>query len=327
MRDLHVTQVGFFKPVLDGLQQSGVNLERLLRSSGLDKFQLDDVERYVPVNAMYTLFDEIQRREGIDDLVEQFAEQIDLVTLSDWGEMIAHTPDILSALQLGTQYGGVVLSQEHVGFEINGSTTTYWQRFSDKPAIGRAHADFVSFALAVKGFQLAAGPDWAPLEVHLQSHTAPNLDILFPSGCNTKVLLGQSATAIKFPTSMLTMPMLGENTPSLLKANFTNLETLSTKIDKLLDSKQEGLSTNINLISEMINSSTRTLQRDLAEEGTSISNIIDQWRFKKTLELIADPNMRIKDISEQLGYSVVSNFNRSFRRWTNTTPNSYRDRL
>lgn len=325
--DFHIAQVGFFNPVLDGLQQAGVNIDRLLRLSGLDKFQLDDVEHYVPVDAMYTLFDEIQCQEGIDDLVEQFAEKIDLATLSNWGEMVAYTPDVLSALQLATQYSGVTLSHERAGFEINGTTTTYWQRFIDQPAIGRQHADFVSFALAVKGFQLSTGPDWQPLEIHLQSHTAPNLDILLPSASNTKVFLGQSATAIKFPTAMLTMPMLGENAPPQLMADFTNLVTLSTKITHLLDSKQNALSTNIKLIAEMTNTSTRTLQRNLAEEGTSISEVIDQWRFKKALKLLDDPNMRIKDISEQLGYAVVSNFDRTFRRWTNTTPNSYRDRL
>lgn len=325
--DFHITQVGFFKPVLDGLQQAGVSVDRLLRLSDLDKFQLDDVEHYVPVDAMYTLFDEIQRQEGINDLVEQFSEQIDLATLSDWGEMVAYTPDILSALKLATQFSSVVLSHERAGFEINGTTTTYWQRFTDQPAIGREHADFVSFALAVKGFQLTAGPDWAPLEIHLQSHTAPNLDILLPTGSDTKVFLGQPATAIKFPTAMLAMPMLGENTPPQLKADFTKLATLSTKIAHLLDSKQNDLSTNIKLLAEMTNTSTRTLQRNLAEEGTSISDVIDQWRFKKALELLDDPNMRIKDISEQLGYSVVSNFDRTFRRWTNTTPNNYRDLL
>ncbi len=36
-------------------------------------------------------------------------------------------------------------------------------------------------------------------------------------------------------------------------------------------------------------------------------------------------NLRIKEISQFLGYNEVSNFNRAFRRWTNTTPSRYRD--
>lgn len=323
--DFHISQVGFFKPILDGLQQAGVNVDRLLRLSGLDKFQLDDAEYYVPVQSMYSFFDSIHQYEAITDLVDEFSAQIHLLSLSQWGEMIAYTPDVLAALKMAVQYDSVVLSHESAGYDINGVTTTYWQRFSDNPTKGRDQADFLSFALAIKGFQLAAGKNWAPLEVHLQSNTAPNLDVLLPSGNNTKILLGQAVSAIVFPTNMLTMSMLGADAPSDMITNYPTSTTLISKLENLLSSLQENPTPNLMLITDMTELSSRSLQRKLAEEGTTISDVVDQWRFKKTIQLLDDSKLRIKDISEQLGYSNVPNFVRAFRRWTNTTPNSYRD--
>lgn len=327
MPQLNIVQTGFFKPILDGLDDSGVDLNKLLRSTGLHQFHLEETERYVPVHSMYSLFDTLNRQEGINDLLVPFSQQVELASLSQWGEMIASTPDILTAIQTAVKYDAVVLSHEQAGFEINGNTAKYWQRFTDQQTRGREQADFLSFALAIKGFQLAAGKDWAPLEIHLQSHSAPNLDVLLPPGSNTKILLGQAATAIIFPTSMLAMTMLGDAVPGDLPSEFPPVVTLSSKIDHLLGSLQPDLIPNVGLIAEMTDSSKRTLQRKLAEEEASVSSVIDQWRFKRSLQLLANSETKVKEIYEQLGYANAPNFVRAFRRWTGVSPNAYRDQL
>jgi len=326
--DFHISQVSFFKPILDGLQQAGVNLDPLLRLSSLDSFQLTDDDNHVPVRSMYTFFNEIKRQQGIDDLTEQFANQIQLTSLSQWGEMIAYAPNVLAACQLASKYGNVINSHERAGFEINGTTATYWQRFIDRPSVGREQADFISFTQALDGFRLAGGADWAPLEIHLQSDTSPNFDTVLPAGNNTKILLNQSATAIVFPTSMLTKPMLSSDGANHTIINHeANDLSLVNKIERLIDSRQTGVVPNMKLIAEMTESSTRTLQRNLSKEGSSISGVVDQWRFKTALKLIEEPSKSIKEISEKLSYSNVPNFERAFRRWTNTSPGRYRDML
>ena len=328
MIELHTSQVSFFKPILDGIQDSGANVNRLLQFSGLNKFNLDTLENYVPVHSMYAFFAAISKQHGIDDLVEQFANQIRLTSLSQWGEMLAYTPNVLAACQLAVKYDSIINSHERAGFEINGTRATYWQRFIDKPAAGREQADFISFALALNGFRLAGGTDWAPLEIHLQSDASPNFDTLLPVGNSTKILLSQPTTAIIFPTSMLIKPMLNRDTANDITINYQTTElSLVNKVERLIDSKQSGLSPNMKLIAEMTNSSPRTLQRNLAKEGSSISEIVDQWRLKTALQLIETPSMSVKEISERLTYSNVPNFERAFRRWTNTSPGRYRESL
>lgn len=92
--------------------------------------------------------------------------------------MIAYTPDLMSAIQLGVKYDGIIISHERAGFKINGTKAKYWQRFTDKPAEGRDQAEFISFTQALSGFRLAAGNDWASLEIHLQSNYMPDMDTL-----------------------------------------------------------------------------------------------------------------------------------------------------
>ena len=82
MAQLDIVQVGFIKPILDGLEKAGANTDTLLKTSGLNNFSLDNVNYYVPVNSMYSLFDVLMRQEGITDVTDQFSEYIDLVSLS-----------------------------------------------------------------------------------------------------------------------------------------------------------------------------------------------------------------------------------------------------
>lgn len=71
---------------------------------------------------------------------------------------------------------------------------------------------------------------------------------------------------------------------------------------------------------------TRTLQRRLAEAGTTYSRIVDEVRFEAARRLLEDRGLSLADIASALGYSDPANFTRAFARWSGTTPRAYRQR-
>jgi AraC-like DNA-binding protein len=68
----------------------------------------------------------------------------------------------------------------------------------------------------------------------------------------------------------------------------------------------------------------RTLQRRLAEEGTSFAEIADTERRDQAARLLSEPGLQLRQVAGLLGYAEQSTFNRSFRRWYGTTPGRYR---
>lgn len=100
------------------MHKQGANIPKLLRTSRLEHFRLEESEDYVPLNYVYQLFNAIHHQEGIEDFIEAFAEIIQLVSLSRWDEMIAVSPDVLTALQNAKKYDRVVLTHEHAGFDM-----------------------------------------------------------------------------------------------------------------------------------------------------------------------------------------------------------------
>ena len=71
--------------------------------------------------------------------------------------------------------------------------------------------------------------------------------------------------------------------------------------------------------------SKRSLHRQLANEGTSFSDCLAQYRFLEAQSLLLKDNVPIKEISWRLGFSDPASFGRAFRKWTDgQSPSDWR---
>ncbi|MFR9778979.1 AraC family transcriptional regulator ligand-binding domain-containing protein [Micromonospora sp. MS34] len=70
----------------------------------------------------------------------------------------------------------------------------------------------------------------------------------------------------------------------------------------------------------------RTLQRRLAEEGTSFQAVLEETRRALARHYLGRPEMSIAEIAFLLGYDEPSSFYRAFHQWTGSTPQQARSR-
>lgn len=66
------------------------------------------------------------------------------------------------------------------------------------------------------------------------------------------------------------------------------------------------------------------LRRKLARQGTTLTTLLDQTRFRLAREALCSSDETVRQVSERLGFSEPSAFVRAFRRWEGRTPGSYR---
>ena len=70
--------------------------------------------------------------------------------------------------------------------------------------------------------------------------------------------------------------------------------------------------------------SSRTLRRRLTEHSLTFEALLEQVRQARTMSLLANLEMPIERITEEVGYSDVRSFRRAFKRWTGKSPSAWR---
>ena len=68
----------------------------------------------------------------------------------------------------------------------------------------------------------------------------------------------------------------------------------------------------------------RTIQRKLAQEGTSFKDLVEDVRKNLALEYLRSTVLSVEEIALRLGYSDAPSFSHAFKRWTGSSPRDSR---
>lgn len=97
------------------------------------------------------------------------------------------------------------------------------------------------------------------------------------------------------------------------------------RVRALLDVDLAGRSPSLSAIARQMGLSRRSLQRALAEEGTSYIRLLDDLRRERARILLADRRQSLGAIAYRLGYTDQATFTRAARRWFGAAPRRVRE--
>ncbi len=101
-------------------------------------------------------------------------------------------------------------------------------------------------------------------------------------------------------------------------------EDIRGRVREVLLQRLQGFEPSQEEIAERLHMSARTLQRKLAESGTTYKEILDDTRHALALAYLSAPQHSVNEITYLLGFSSGSCFTRAFRRWTGQSPSVWR---
>ena len=77
-------------------------------------------------------------------------------------------------------------------------------------------------------------------------------------------------------------------------------------------------------LAEQLNTSARTLHRQLSEEGATLQALKDEVRRQRAIEWLQRTSKPIKQVAEAAGFQNEKSFIRAFKGWTGVTPGEWR---
>ncbi len=104
----------------------------------------------------------------------------------------------------------------------------------------------------------------------------------------------------------------------------TQGQNMSNRVRDLLEECLPGGCTNADDVARRLNTSKRSLQRRLKEEGTSFQSLLDEVRQMLAKQYLDGSAISVPEISHLLGFRDTGSFFRAFHEWTGATPGEFR---
>jgi AraC-like DNA-binding protein len=311
------------------LDSIGAPVEKRWERLGLSPRALFEPEHLLPLHQVVRFIESGAREQGVDDLGLRVGQQSTLEALGRFGTAIRAAGTLGRAFDTARSMVSAHNSAAAFWIVADRGSARICRRVRDGGGASR-HIDLFTVALLIQLVRLAAGSDWTPLRVEVQS--AERLSL-----CDTGIIgdaaisVGGAVTSVEFPRYLLTRPLpappaspgvsppsLGDWLRSAPPRDFlTSLEAL---VADLLEAERADLVT----AAEAAGMSVRSLQRRLAESGSNYSALLDRVRFRLAVRMLEDPDVKLIDVAFALGYSDAAHFSRAFRRWSSTSPLEYR---
>jgi AraC-like DNA-binding protein len=106
-----------------------------------------------------------------------------------------------------------------------------------------------------------------------------------------------------------------------------NQETIKDQVKSILMASMQYHFPDIETVAQKLHISSRTLQRYLSNENTSFIQILKDTKFDLAKRLLKQKGLTISEIGFTLGYSDISNFSRSFKKYQGVSPLEFRKNL
>ena len=171
----------------------------------------------------------------------------------------------------------------------------------------------------------------APAAVDL-THPKPEKSSSYYEFFQSPIRFNSSIAALHIPLNVVDQRLPGHNEQmdlvgqQLITEYLESLEdlNLTSRVKKcIVERLPSGDATVDNIASELY-LSTRTLQRMLQQEGVSFLQLLNDTRRDLAISYVRDRKMDLTEVAFLLGFSELSTFSRSFKRWTGTSPAQYR---
>lgn len=314
-------------PALRWMVSHGRDVDSALRAVDLDWYPWDDPHAIIPVkNAAHFFFD-LTQDEGPDIAFHVVAET-GVLDIGLLGNAIALCSTPRSALTFAASmmpyqctHEVLVLSKNSDDCVISDSWTFAFKDQETRHIVAQ-------YVLAlIHKICRSTGKSSPPLQAvrmvpHPEfglAHLRPWLDCDLQADVNTplEVVIPASIADHSFPKHLVDA---GQNLPIPRLRPLRGDGSMAGCLALLAKSMMKDGTPSLDRMAAIAGVSRRTLQRRLAQEEVSLSDVIDRVRQDIAAEWLKDPRSRLQDLSGQMGYTHPSTLTRAMRRWSEQSP-------
>ncbi|WP_296707327.1 AraC family transcriptional regulator [Rhodoblastus sp.] len=305
--------------------------EKIFEITGLDSSAINDTRASLDLATYVTMLENAARETGQDNFGLLYGRGYRPEMLGLIGEIILAAPTLGSALEHLALWFPWHQQATETRFVPWGDRWLLSYRILDGSVIDRRQDAELTMGMFVNILRTCLGARWTP-DIVLFEHPRPAYWKQHETIFDAEIHWSQQQNAIIFKNAKLAASMpqadrtaLALRTQELLR--LTGSIGAPRFINRVKGEIRQLLATNrigVEDLSEAIGMHRWTLQRRLAEEGTSFSALLEETRRGLARSYIAQRQLPLTEIAYMLGYSENSAFTRAFNKWYGASPRRVR---
>ena len=241
-------------------------------------------------------------------------------------QKIEHAPTLYQALFALIRLVRSEASDLRLGIRENRDDIFFYASYPMKDWRGYTLSQDYQLAVYIDIIRQYLGRDWMPSEIGIEAPVAlPVIHEHYPA---SRILSGHPFGYIAIPRSRLHYPPLGVAPEDIEISSPTPTERLDLvgTVKAVMQAYLADGYPSAGKVANLLDTSERTLFRELANHGVAYQSLVDDVRFSAAKTLLRRRLPQI-EIASCLGFTDAANFSRMFRRIGGLSPRQYRETI
>jgi AraC-like DNA-binding protein len=318
----------------EAIKDAGIDSRKVFESLDLDPAAFSRAEGFIPCSSFARVLEVAAELSGDGSFGLRFGARANPKNVGALAYGVLNSPTLAAGFEIAARY--IHLHNEAAQVSFREEKNCSYLCYGVKPLDLDEPRQFIEYgmAAALNTLRFMVGSHWSPREVHF-AHEEPPTNSYHLQLFGAPVIFACAINAIVMESEFCQRPIPAAD-PNLFKVLNRYLESILSDAPKT-DQRLEGIrrkiaeaikagNPNLGQVAKAMALSPRTLQRQLDTCGIDFRSLLDDTRKRLALVYLKDSENTLTQIAFLLGYSEVSTFNRSFKRWTGKTPLHYRRR-
>ncbi|MAY60814.1 MAG: hypothetical protein CML29_01260 [Rhizobiales bacterium] len=247
------------------------------------------------------------------------------------GYALMHAPTVKHAVELVRDCFHKVDTSTLYNFAVSGTETRIEWSLSPL-VVRRSQYTDLAYVAVIAHFRSILGPGFQRIRAEIET-PKPKNPTIYRELIAKNLRFGAPVNAFTVPNDELDRqnPAADPRLFAILRDQLDGMPQLNghgpapiQSIRRIVEHSLGGPQPTLSELAGRIGMSERTLQRRLAESGSSLHDIVDQSRRDLAEQLLVETDLSLSQISERLGFSAPSAFTRSASRWFGKPPSKLR---
>ena len=329
MASLGLLRAGVIGPLIEDLRSHGTNVTPLLSKAKLPLVIAERQEGLIPWAAALKFLPIVARYTG-DPL---FAANCILSAGGKRPNRVAsvsldRTTTKFEAIRTFVMRTNAITTGATITSTISDDWMWILRRPNNPGDIDSWHAEQFVIATFVKAISSYLGDGWRPQKLKIRQATRPKNIPYQWSEANIETAKPHTAIGVKLVdivsatsfNSELALPPDISDQAGLEKAVTNDPASVRSAVMHYIEHE----ATSLKRVADAFGVSDKTFRRRLTALDLSYADMVDEMRYKRSLQLLNDTDLSITELALELGYRYPENFTRAFRKRVAVSPSAYR---